>query len=751
MGSKKTSVGAPMNRVDGIAKVTGAAKYAAEFNAPRMAYAYAVTSEIAAGMISQIDIKKAEKAAGVLAVITHENAPRMGVPRFEMGSDDPSQNPFAKPIPVLQSPQIYHFGQYIAVVVAETYEQARSAARLIKAKYQAETPAVSLEKELPNAYQPKALLVPDKPDTARGDFAAGMRQAEATVDALYQTPNEHHTAMELHATIAAWEGDKLLLHDATQNVHGVQKMVALTLQIAPENIRVVSPFLGGGFGSKYTAWRHTILAAIAAQKVARPVKFVVPRQQTFYNTGFRSHSRQRVRLGAKRDGTLTAIGHEIHTQTAVFEEFVEQIGVATLILYATPNVLVTHRGVKLNLPKPTIMRAPGESIGTFALESAMDELAFQLKIDPIALRIKNEPPLDPQNNIPWTSRSLVECYRQGAAKIGWERRRPEPRSIKNGKLLVGLGCASATYPTSRLPAAASVRVFLENNYLRAEVKIAATDLGTGTYTALTQIAADSLGIAPENVRVEIGDTMLPVTPGSGGSWGAATFGTAVLEACRAVAEKFLRLAQMDASSPLKNASLEEVELTDERLQLKNDGTRGENLTRIFKRNAALKNGLEAKVDSKPDAEAAKKTSSHAFGAQFAEVAVDEDLGTVRVTRFVGAFGAGRILNQKTARSQMFGGIVWGIGAALTEETTLDVRNGFFATRSLADYHVPANLDVPPIEIIFVAENDLQVNPLGVKGIGEIGLVGASAAIANAVFNATGKRVRDLPLTPDKLL
>ena len=770
----KEMVGKPLDRVDGRLKVTGAARYSAEFPLKNMVHAVLMQSTIARGRIQSIDTRSALASPGVLAVITHLNAPKLATPAAQSpqsggggssgdakvtaanaessqsggesgGGNAGGENPFEKPIPVLQDDQINFYGQHIGVVVAETLEQARHAATLVRVTYREERPATVMEANLANAYKPQKLLVPLEPDTQRGDVKRGLSEADVRVDQTYTTPNEHHNPMEAHATIAVWDGQQLKLYDASQNVNGVQKSVANTLRIPPQNVRVISSFIGGGFGSKYPTRGHTILAAIAAQQVQRPVKLVVTRQQMFTSVGFRSHSSQRIRLGAKRDGKLTAIAHEIHTQTYVFEEFIEHIGVATPMMYDSPNLLVTHRGVRLNLPTPTIMRAPGETPGMFAFESAMDELAYALKLDPIELRVRNEPARDPEKGLPWSSRSLVESFRQGAQRFGWERRNPAPRSMRDGRYLIGMGTASATYPTNRMPSSARVRILADGS---AQVHLAATDIGTGTYTALTQIAADALGIPVEQVRVEIGDTQMPKTPGSGGSWGAASYGSAVHEACVAARAKILALAQQDQRSPLKNLSNADVDVREGRIFAKSDASRGETYRGILTKQNAKE--VVAEVESNPD-EAAKKYSMHAFGAQFAEVRVDPDLGMVRVTRFLGTYGTGRILNPKTARSQMIGGITMGIGMALHEETVVDERYGHFVNHNLGEYHMPVHADIPAIEAFFVEENDPHVNPLGVKGVGEIGIVGVAAAVANAVYHATGKRIRELPITPDKLL
>ncbi|MUG91669.1 molybdopterin-dependent oxidoreductase [Scytonema sp. UIC 10036] len=743
------STGKPMNRVDGRLKVTGGALYAAEFLLENMTHAVILKSTIARGRITNIDISVAEKSPGVLAIITHLNVPKINQSANRNTSGEQAVeaggNPFTKPIPVLQDAKINYYGQHIGVVVAETLEQARYASELVKVTYAQDSPSLILEKHLDRAYKPEKLLIPLEPDSGRGDVNRGLKEAEVKIDVTYSTPVEHHNPMEPSATIAIWQGSRLTLYDASQNVNGVQTTVANTLRIPPENIQVISRFIGGGFGCKFPAKAHNILAAIAAQQVKRPVKLVLTRQQMFDSVGFRPHSLQRIRLGAKRDGQLTTVAQEITTQTDISREFVEHVGAATNMMYNAPNTLVTHRAVPLNIITPTIMRAPGETPGMYALESAMDELAYQLNIDPIELRIINDPPQDPEKNLPWSSRSLVQCLREGAKRFGWEKRNPKPRSMKDGRYLIGYGVASATYPANRQPASARTRILQNGNVL---VQIAATDIGTGTYTILTQTAAEALGVSPDKVQVEIGDTQLPPSPGSGGSWGAASYGSAVHECCLAARDKVLALVREDTRSVLKGLSSSDLETRAGGIFSKGNSSRGETYQEILTRNNLKE--VVAEVESKPDG-AMKKYSMHSFGAQFAQVRVDPDLGEVRVSRFLGVFGAGRILNPKTAGSQMIGGIVWGISQALHEETHIDDRYGHFVNHNLAEYHVPVNADIPNIEVVFVEEKDPYVNPLGVKGVGEIGIVGAGAAVANAIYHATGKRIRNLPITPDKLL
>jgi xanthine dehydrogenase YagR molybdenum-binding subunit len=715
-----TNQNGPMNRVDGRLKVTGGARYAAEFPLQNMAHAVIIQSTIARGQIKNIDTSIAEKAPGVLAIITHLNAPKVVQTAGSQTSGDAAPeggDEFSKPVAVLKDANIDYYGQHIGVVIAETFEQAKHATELVKVTYNQERPAIILNKNLNRAYKPDKLAIPLKPDSGRGDINKGLSNAQVKLDETYSTPIEHHNPMESSATIAVWQGKNLTLYDASQNVNGVQDSIANTLRINKANVQVISHFLGGGFGCKFPVRGHIVLAAISAQRVQRPVKLVLTRQQMFTSVGCRPHSLQRIRLGALPNGKLTAVAQEITTQTSIAKEFVEHIGAATNMMYNAPNVLVTHRAVPLNMVTPTIMRAPGETPGMFALESALDELAYKLNIDPVELRIINDPPQDPEKNLPWSSRSLVQCLRQGAERFGWNKRNSKPASMRDGRYLIGYGVASATYPTNRQAASALAKILSNGQVL---IQIAATDLGTGTYTILTQVAAEALGVAPEKVRVEIGDTRFPKSPGSGGSWGAASYGSAVYEACMAVRSKVASL----------------------------NPSQGESYEQTLAKNKLKE--ISAQVESKSEG-AEKKYSMHAFGAQFAEVRVDRDLGMVQVARFLGVFGAGRILNPKTAKSQMIGGIVWGISQALHEETHIDERYGNFVNNNLGEYHVPVNADIPDIDVLFLDEKDNYVNPLGVKGVGEIGIVGAGAAVANAIYNATGKRIRDLPITPDKLL
>ena len=735
------SVGAPIDRVDGRLKVTGGARYAAEFPTANVVHAVIVTSTVPVGRISSIDTKAAEAAPGVIKVMTHLNTPKLPMKKVGMFGTEA--------LSLMQSDIVRYNGQPIAVVVADTLERATDAASRVTVRYgSTRKPTLDMHAAKATGYAPPPGFG-GQPDSTRGDVSAGLASAEVKIDAQYTTPIENHNPMEPHATIAAWEGDKLTVWDATQYVIGERDSLAGTLGIAPENVRVVSHFVGGGFGCKGLMWSQVPLAAMAARAVSRPVKLVLTRRQMFGPVGARPQTEQRVVLGAKRDGTLTAVRHDSVSHTSRFEDYTESCANVTRMLYAVPNQVTTHRLVKLDLGHPTFQRAPGEAPGTFALESAMDELAISLGMDPLALRLKNYAEKDPESGKPWSSKSLRECYRIGAEKFGWARRSMTPAANRDGEILIGYGMASATYPTYRFPASASVRLTAGGaDDVRALVQSAAHDLGTGAYTVMTQVAADALALAPEQVRFELGDSRMPPSPVAGGSMTSASTGSAVHQACTATRDKLVSLAIADVASPLHGALATAVSAADGRVFLTSDSAKGESYAALLRRQP--NSTLEVRTDSAPGRES-QAYSSHAFGAVFVEVRVDRDLGEIRIPRIVAAYGAGKILNAKTARSQLQGGIVWGIGMALEEETLVDHRTGRYMNADLAEYHVPVNADIGSIDVTFVDEVDPYVNPIGVKGVGEIGITGVAAAIANAVFNATGVRVRELPITLDKVL
>ena len=703
-------VGAPGDRVDGRLKVTGAAKYSAEIALPNLAYGVLVLSTVASGTVAAIDADSARRAPGVIEVMTSRNAPR--VDAKGKGAGD-------RTLIALQDDLVYYDRQPVAVVIADTFEHATDAASLVRVRY-AKTRALTRFDE---AAEYKPLSGGRDADRRKGDAPAALAQAAVKVDQTYVVPAEHHNPMEPHATVAQWDGDQLTVYEATQGVLSARRKLAQVFGLPPGSVRVVSKFIGGGFGGKGTLWSHAVLAAMSAKLVARPVKIALTRPQMFGSVGFRARTVQRVALGAGGDGRLTSIVHETSAQTSVFDEFMAGTGALSAVLYGTSNLLITHRLRRVNYATPTSMRAPGEACGSFALESAMDELAYAAGIDPIDLRLRNDTNVDAAG-LPFSSRALRECLQQGAERFGWSRRDPRARSMRDGRLLVGMGVAAATYPTHRSPASAVVQVRADGS---ATVQSAGVDIGTGAYTVFTQVAAEALGLPVERVRMELGDSDFPNAPNAGGSTLTASVGSAIKVAALDARAKLLALAGNDPTALAGGAGA----------------------IAALMRNRAVAT-IEGRSDAKPGEEQ-QKYAMHAFGAQFAEVRVDPDLGTVRVARFVNAFGCGRILNEKTAKSQYLGGAVWGIGMALLEHTRYDERTGRIMNANLAEYLVPVNADVPAIESIIVPENDPHVNEIGVKGIGEIGIVGAAAAIANAVYHATGKRVRDLPITPEKLL
>ncbi len=735
-------LGEPLDRVDAPLKVKGRATYAYEHQVPNLVYGVLVMSTIAKGRIAAIDTRTAEKTPRVLLVMTHLNSPKLPAMRNQKGS-----SPTARVLQLLQDDRVLYANQPIGLVVAETLEDAEEAAKLVKVRYTVESPHVNLAARAADGYSPpKAGGGGDPTNSHRGNMSAGLAEAAVQFRHVYRTPFEVHNPMEPHATIAVWDSpDHLTLYDATQGVFTDRERTAMLLGLPSDNVRVISPYLGGGFGSKGPTWSPVLLTAMAAKQIGRPVKLAVTRPQMFGMLGYRSPTDQTIAMGARTDGTLTALSHDTLANTSSFDEFVETSSLVSRMLYATPNNSTTHKIVRSDLGTPSFMRAPGEASGTFALEVAMDELAYQLKIDPIELRLKNYAQIDPDGNKPWSSKSLRECYQTGASHFGWDKRQMQPRSIRQGDTLIGYGMATAVYPTRRSPSNASARLSADGKLL---VTAGTQDLGTGTYTIMTQIAAQTLGLAVDRVKFELGDTVFPKTPVSGGSQTAASTGSAVHNAAEGLREKLAQMAIADRRSPLFGANAQDVEFDGGRLFSKTDPGKSENLQEIVKRGGQPY--LQVTAEAKPGSEK-EQFSMYAFGAQFAEVHVDTDLGQVKVARMVGCFGAGNILNAKTGRSQLMGGMIWGISMALYEDALMDGRLGRFVNNNLAEYHVPVNADIGRIEALWVEEHDQHINPLGAKGIGEIGITGAAAAVANAIFNATGKRVRDLPITPDKLL
>jgi len=688
-------IGRPLDRVDGPLKVTGRAKYAYEYaSQAEAACGFIVSAAIAKGRVVGVDVRDAERASGVLLVLTQDNAP----PQTPWGPVDLPDR-FARAEPALDSDAVRYFGFPVAFVVAETFEQARAAAALVRPRYAPASGEYDLHAAAPHAVNPGTIDGGAPADTAVGDFEAVFAAAPVRIDAHYTTPYQHSAPMEPHASMAFWEGEMLTVCTAAQLTTSPREGLARTLNIPPENVRIITRYIGGGFGNKLPYFVDVTLAAIGARLLRRPVKVAMTRPQVFNITTHRSASEQRVRLGADRQGRLTAYGQDALVQSARFDTFTEPVSLAARSLYAAPNRLTRHRRAGLDLSRSDSMRGPGDAIGLLALECAMDELAETLVLDPVELRLRNDTQLEPEQHKPFSSRHLAECLREGAARFGWDKRVPKPASVRDGPWLVGMGVASAI--RGDLLKHASARARLESDG-RLTVELAMTDIGTGTYTILTQIAAETMQLPVDRVTVRLGDTNFPPTDGSGGSWGAATSGAAVLAACR-------------------------------------------------KLKAGLPSGITEAEGSVTPADLDNNYAHDAFGAHFAEVAVHRDTGEVRVRRMLGVFAAGHILNAKTARSQMIGGMTWGIGSALMEGNQVDMRYGSFINQDLASYHVAVNADIGAIEAILLDEADPHGSPLGSKGLGELGICGAGAAVINAIYNATGARIRDIPATPDKLL
>ncbi|GAB7045611.1 xanthine dehydrogenase family protein molybdopterin-binding subunit [Catenuloplanes indicus] len=678
------ALGTPLARVEGPDKVTGAARYAVEYPVENAAHAWVVRSPVARGRLTDVEIDPT--LDGVLAVLWHGNAPELAE------TADPELH-------VLQSDSISYRGQVVALVVAETLEAARHAAQSVVLDIEAAPHDVVLRADHPDLYTPDKVNPGFPAGTAQGDAESALSEAEVTVDVTYTTPALHNNPMEPHATIAVWDGDEdLTLYDSNQGPHSVAPDVASALGLDPARVRIVAEHVGGGFGSKGSARPNAVLAAIAAKVTGRPVKLALPRQALFTMVGYRTPTIQRVRLGATKDGTLTAITHDAVSQSSRLFEFAEQTAVVTRHMYAAAHRRTGHRLVRLDMPTPRWMRAPGEAPGMVALECAMDELAYALGIDPIELRARNEPDAEPESGEPFTSRHYLRCLREGAERFGWAGRDPRPARRRDGEWWTGTGVAGATYPAMAQASTAAATALPDG---RVEVRIAATDIGTGARTVLTQIAADALGLPVESVVVRIGDTRLPKASVAGGSSGTASWGWAIDGACR-------RLRERGMSGEVVFDSTELVKARG------NDGR-------------------------------------HAFGAHFAAVRVSAVTGEVRVDRLFGIYAAGRILNPRTARSQFIGGMTMGMGMALHEEGVLDPYTGDWVNHDLADYHIPVHADVRDIDAAWIDEHDDHLNPMGSKGIGEIGIVGSPAAILNAIWHATGVRIRDLPARMDRIL
>ncbi len=743
-------VGRPVDRVDGRFKITGAARYAADTPVARAAHAVIVQSTIARGRVRRIETGAAERAPGVLVVLTPANMPRLRPVKadFAAGGVPGGGTVLGEDRLPLSDDRVHYAGQHLAVVVAETLEEARHAASLVEVAYDAERPVLDLDDPAAVAETPEKWFG-EPLQLRRGDPDAAFDRAKAegaVVEATYTTPAEHHNPMEPSATVALWEGEQLTVYDSTQWVVGTRNALARAFGLSPEQVRVICPYVGGGFGCKGWIWPHTLLAAAAARVVGRPVKLVLTRLQMFTSVGHRPPTVQTVALGAGKDGRLLAGRHATVHVTSPVGTHIEACGLLTTrSLYAIPNLETAHRLVRINVATPTAMRAPGECPGMFALECAMDELAHALGMDPVELRLANHADVHPDTGLPWSSKHLRECYRLGAERFGWAARTPQPRSMRRDGLLVGFGMAGAFYPAYRFPASARVRIEADG---RAVVGTAAHDLGTGAYTVLAQVAADALGLPVERVAVELGDSSLPGAPVAGGSNTTASVAPVVAEAAGYAAAELIHLAVADSRSPLHGLRGDRVVARAGRLVSLDDPSRSDTYADALARVGRAY--IEGRATSFGHG-AGGRFTFHSFGAHFCEVTVDPELGRVRVSRVVTVLDTGRVLNPKTARSQVIGGVVMGIGMALMEHAAYDKRTGRCATDNLADYPICVNADIGSLEVHFLDIPDPHINPIGARGIGEIPITGVAAAVANAVFHATGRRIRDLPITPERLL
>jgi xanthine dehydrogenase YagR molybdenum-binding subunit len=697
-----TLIGQPISRVDGPLKVSGRATYTAEYwSAGQPLYGVIVGATIGRGRITATDTAEAEQAPGVRLVMTHRNAPAQGTP------DLSSLWAYSRAYPTLTGPEVQHFGQPVGLVVADTWEQARAAARLVRVTYASEPGRFEFAARLGDAYAPTSVNAGLPTDSAIGEFESAFADADVRIDRHYTTPYQSAQPMEPHACLAVPDGEKLTIYASAQIVAMARASIANTLQVPEERIRLVASFVGGGFGSKLGIHDETILAALAARELQQPVKVVLTRQQTFHVPGIRPITSQRVRLGAGRDGRLVALGHDVTMHSNPLAEYAEQTATCARALYAAPNRLTRHRLTDLDVPRGEDVRAPGEAPGLLAVESAMDELAEELGMDPIELRIRNEPAVHPEHGVPFSERRLVECMREGARRFGWERRPARPGSLRDGPWLVGYGMAAAVRQQFQAPSKASVRLGPDGI---AVVRSDMTDIGTGTYTIVAQVAAETLGLPLERVRVELACSDYPPGGGAGGSWGATNTCTAVYRACLALKERL-------GAGVVPPEGFE----------------------------------AEGEIVGMWDDPNYRDYSIYAYGAQFAEVGVDVDTAETRLRRMLGVFSLGRVFNAKTARSQLIGGMIFGVASALMEEGLIDSRTGAFVTHDLASYLVPVHADIPEIDAVLLDGFDDKANVLGAKGAGELGNCGANAAVANAVFNATGVRVRDFPITIEKLL
>jgi xanthine dehydrogenase YagR molybdenum-binding subunit len=739
-------IGSAINRVDGLAKVTGRARYAAEYPTPGLLYGWIVSSTIAKGKISHIDENAARAVPGIVEIITHANRPHVA---WLDRSYPEEAGPPGEPFRALYDETILFSAQPVALVLAETLEAARYAASLVEISYEVESHNTDFEKALAEKFLPSKKRATFHPPKNRGDADAAFADAALKVSVNYHIATEHHSPMEMHASTVIWEADgKITVYDKTQGPQNVQGYLASVFGFSKKNVRVMNPYVGGGFGSGLRPQYAVYLATMAAKKMERSVRVVMTRQQMFSHV-HRPEAVQSVQLGAAQDGKLTSIINKATTSTSRFENNMEDVVIWGMMNYACENASGDYTVAPVDTYTSGDMRAPGAATGMTIFEMAIDEMSYAAKIDPMAYRLLNYSGVDAMNGTPFTSKALKEAFAEGADKFGWHRRTAEPRSMTDGKELVGWGVATGMWDAMFMKTACSAKLSA-NGHL--EVASATSDIGTGTYTVMTQVAADTLGLPVDQITAKLGDSSLPTSPLQGGSWVAASVGAAVQLACQAVAAKALKAAVKVHGNPLGGATMDDIEIREGHLVLKSDQS-----VRVALTDAMRAAGLDT-IEVEETASGGisgmisqMQKSRNTHSAVFAEVKIDEELGVIRVTRIVSAVAAGRIINPKTARSQILGGVVMGIGMALHEETMMDHNLGRWMNHSFAEYHIPVNADIDDIEVIFVEEPDPEVTPLGVKGLGEIGIVGTAAAVANAIFHATGKRIRSLPITIDKLL
>ena len=734
-----SSIGQPRTRSEGRLKVSGQAVFAADNHPAGMLHAVMAVSQIARGQVTALDVAAAKAHPGVVEVMTPDNAPKLAI------SPDAKSNPFAFKMNLLQDNAVRYANQPIAVVIAETLEAATEGARLLAPQYIAEPARTGLDGA--EHFVPPVVGAGQPTNEGKGDVAQGLAAAERRIDVTYETPAQYHSTMEPHAIVAAWNGDTLSIDTPSQGIVMAQVRLAELFGIDPEGIHIRTPFLGGGFGCKGLFSSPQVLGVMAARLVGRPVKLVMRREQTFGPVGHRAPTRQTLRLGAAADGALTALDHHTLTATSTYDNFIEPSSGVSHTLYATPALSATHEAVRLDTGTPMFMRAPGEASGSAALESAIDEMAEACGMDPLEFRLKNYAEVEPISGKPFSSKALRECYTQGAARFGWAGRPRAPRATRDRDgLLVGWGMGSATFPALMFQGHARAELRSDGSAL---VECGAQDMGQGAWTALAQIAADGLGVEFDRLEFRMGHSHLPDAGIAGGSAHTATAGSAIHGAAVDVIRQLTDLATNDERSPLFGAGNAGVFAREGRLIRRDDEGRGEPLADIIAR--AGRASVEGKGGAGPNEATQKDYAMHAHGAVFAEVKVDPDLGQVRVSRLVGAFAAGRVINPRLVQSQYYGGMIWGVSFALHEHAVTDARSGRIMNGNFAEYHIPVNADIPSIEAILVAEDDGHVNALGIKGVGEIGVTGTAGAIANAIHHATGVRVREFPITLDKLM